>query len=186
MRKVWLSIVSIIILLEVILFGNGAKFISSPPKIGVIGSLNGRYLSPRAGEDSKDVNLTLEGVNTYLAPSRVGQITLECNASYPVMWNLLDSKVAKLIILRIFTWRFALLVNSWFQINSEIFPYIYVRTKRFASDLFDATTYNYSAEIVLGGPSSPHKFTGNYSCQNTAKKDVQSNVFIYWEGTCVW
>ncbi len=67
-----------------------------------------------------------------------------------------------------------------------MFPYVHVRTKRFAGDLFDPTSFNYTSQMILEGPSSNHKFSGNYSCQNTAKRNVQTNVFIYWEGAyCV-
>lgn len=78
----------------------GAAFVSQPPTIKVTANVNGRYFGPRVAEDNTTNNshLTQQNDNTYIVPSAMGQIVIDCNASYPVMWNLAESDVDNFFI----------------------------------------------------------------------------------------
>lgn len=63
-----------------------------------------------------------------------------------------------------------------------MFNWLRIRTIRTVLDVFDPTTFTYSSQLIISSPSYPHKLTGNYSCQSTAKNDIQKNIYIFWEG----
>jgi len=76
----------------------------APPKIALLGvHSGGRYgmVYGMGFEPYKlgQVNLTFSNSTVYVVPETVNDITLQCTASYPVSWNLMESNVSRRIIL---------------------------------------------------------------------------------------
>lgn len=82
-----------LVLISVWGIGSAAKIIP-PPTIKLTAYQSGRSPYGPVGEE-RTINLTILDKKklTYLVPSTVGGLVLECNGSYPVMWNLAESDV---------------------------------------------------------------------------------------------
>lgn len=63
------------------------------PKISITDLSEGQWFGAQSPAAPNSLNLTFQNESVYVVPKAIGQMTLECNASYPIMWNLADSKV---------------------------------------------------------------------------------------------
>lgn len=93
---------------------------------------------------------------TYVASSSQNTLSFQCEASYPIFWNLAHS-----------------------ELHPTVYNSLRVLSIRQFDDPFDPSSFKYATILTMTGPNA--QLTGRYSCQSAARHEIQSNVYVFWE-----
>ncbi|CAL8084668.1 unnamed protein product [Orchesella dallaii] len=136
--------------------GNGLNL----PKITLLNSSN-NYNDPYYSgivENSQFETMLFKNESTFIVSSSRFNLVFQCEANYPVFWNLGHSKI-----------------------HPTAYNSLRVLSTRKFEDAFDPTTFSYVTTLTMNGPLPI--LTGRYSCQSSARHEIQTNIQVFWQST---